>query len=208
MNRNGTTSELLPLTVFDDTAEAVLTLYGGLIPSASSFQPSKTILLLSKPGWRIDRIAKLSLNGTSRIDIDPDISDARRLRALAQRLTTKEHVNPPFPDVDVVAFQDAVIKPLFTFAEVDEFARRNPGEKVMGYLSVLITQMNIVTPFKRNMLLCNECCGTPIFANAVVATCKQCSKSVTLRLNPRIVCRSRLPFLLSSHFTRSFHIPS
>lgn len=187
MNRNGTTSELIPLSVFDDTAEAILTLYGVLCDSVSSFQPSKTILLISNPGWRIDRTAKLSLNGNSRVDIDPNMGDARRLRALAQRLTTTEHVNPPFPDADIKGFESAPVRALFTLAEVDEFARLNPNETLMGYLSVVITQLNIVTPCKRNMLMCNECCGTPIFANSVRANCKQCANEVILKINPRIV---------------------
>lgn len=30
----------------------------------------------------------------------------------------------------------------------------------------------------------------PLFANAVTGTCKQCDKTVPLRLNPRLVCAS------------------
>jgi hypothetical protein len=188
MNRNGTTSELISLGIFDSTADASLTLYSSLCESASSFTPSKTILLISNPGWRIEKSAKLSLNANSRLDIDPDTGDARRLRSLAHRLTKKEHVNPPFPaDVDVAHFETAPVRALYGLADVDDFARANPKEKVIGYLSVVITELNIVTPFKRNMLMSNECCGIPIFANAVSATCKQCDKIVGLRINPRIV---------------------
>lgn len=43
-------------------------------------------------------MAKLSLTANTRLDINPDMSDALWLRSLAQRLTKKEHVNPPFPD--------------------------------------------------------------------------------------------------------------
>lgn len=43
-------------------------------------------------------MAHLSLNANTRVDTDPNMSDALWLRALAQRLTKKEHVNPPFPD--------------------------------------------------------------------------------------------------------------
>ncbi|CAO2655143.1 Nn.00g102070.m01.CDS01 [Neocucurbitaria sp. VM-36] len=187
LNRNGTTSELISLGIFDDTADASLTLYGGLCDSASSFQPSQTVLLISNPGWRIDKTAKLSLNGHSRVDIDPDLGDARRLRALAVRLTKKEHVNPPFPDIDVSGFETAAVRPLYTLADVDDFARSNPTENLLGYLSVVMTQLDIVTPFKRNMLMSNECCGIPVFANSVTATCKQCDKVVALRINPRIL---------------------
>jgi hypothetical protein len=162
INRNGTTSELISLGIFDDTADASLTLYSSLCDSAAFLTPSNTILLISSPGWRIEKTAKLSLNENSRLDIDPDIADARHLRALAQRLTKREHVNPPFPvsDDEVEEFASARVRALYTLADVDEFARSNPRERIVGYLSVVVTGLNIVTPCKRNMLMCNECCGT------------------------------------------------
>ena len=187
MNRNGTTSELLSLGIFDDTADASLTLYGPLSDSAAVFHPSNTILLISNPGWRIEKTARLSLNGNSRLDIDPDMGDARRLRSLAQRLTRKEHVNPAFPDVDVTYFETASVRALYTLADIDDFARSNPREKVLGYISVIITELSIVTPFKRYMLMSNECCGIPIFANTITATCRQCDREIGLRINPCIV---------------------
>lgn len=189
MNRNGTTSDLTSLTIFDDTASATLTLYGSLADSAPTFTPSHTILLISNPGWRIEKTAKLSLNANSRCDIDPDMADARRLRALAQRLTKKEHVNPGFTHTlaEVKVFEGASVKALYTLAELDEFVRGNWREKLVGYLSVVVTRMEVVTPFKRNMLLSNECCGIPVFANRVRVECRQCGREVVLRINPRIV---------------------
>jgi hypothetical protein len=193
MNRNGTTSELISLGIFDDTSDGLLTLYSSMCDSASLFVPSKTVLLISNPGWRIEKMAKLTLSGNSRIDVDPDMGDARRLRALAQRLTKKEHVNPPFPIADdmVEGFENAAVRALYTLADVDDVAcslsNRGSKERVAGYLSVIITELNIVTPFKRNMLMSNECCGIPIFANSVEIICKQCEKSIKLRINPRIV---------------------
>jgi hypothetical protein len=193
MNRNGTTSELISLGIFDDTSDGLLTLYSSMCDSASLFVPSKTVLLISNPGWRIEKMAKPTLSGNSRIDVDPDMGDARRLRALAQRLTKKEHVNPPFPIADdmVEGFVNAAVRALYTLADVDDVARslsnRGSKEPVAGYLSVIITELNIVTPFKRNMLMSNECCGIPIFANSVEIICKQCEKSIKLRINPRIV---------------------
>jgi hypothetical protein len=192
INRNGTTSELLTLGIFDDTADASLTLYAGLCDSAPIFQPSKSVLLISNPGWRIEKTAKLSLNANSRVDIDPDIGDARRLRALAQRLTKREHVNPPFPAIDVSCYENSPVRALYDFADIDDFARANPREQLLGYVSCIITSLNIVVPYKRNMLLSAECCGIAVFANATTITCKQCDKYVELRINPRIVSTSSL----------------
>lgn len=194
INRNGTTSELLTLGIFDDTADATLTLYSGLCDSAASLQPSKTVLLISSPGWRIEKTAKLSLNANSRVDIDPDTIDTRRLRAVAQRLTKKEHVNPPFPAVDVSCYEESPVRALYNFADIDNLARTNPCEEILGYISCLITSLNIVVPYKRNMLLSAECCGIAIFANDTSMACKQCGKAVKLRINPRIVRRQLCPF--------------
>jgi hypothetical protein len=189
INRNGTTSELISLGIFDDTSDASLTLYSSLCDSASSFTPSHTILLISCPGWRIEKTAKLSISANSRIDIDSDLSDARRLRALAQRITKKEHVNPPFPVPlrDIEGIAKAPIRALYMLADIDDCARANPREGVVGYVSVVLTQLNIVTPFKRNMLMCGECCGIAVFANDVKGKCRGCEREISLRINPRIV---------------------
>jgi len=165
--------------------------------SVSLFVPSKTVLLISNPGWRIEKIAKLTLNGNSRVHVDPNMRDARLLRALAQRLTKKEHVNPPFPLTAAVVedFEHAAVKALYTLADVDNVARSlsytGSTDTIVGYLSVIITELNIVTPWKRNMLMSNECCGIPMFANSTSVQCKQCEKMMQLNINPRIV--SSLP---------------
>ncbi|KAL1797728.1 hypothetical protein ACET3X_004334 [Alternaria dauci] len=193
INRNGTTSELISMGIFDDTADGQLTLYSSMCDSASLFIPSKTVLLISNPGWRIEKMAKLTLSGNSRIDVDPDMGDARRLRALAQKMTKKEHVNLPFPVADslVEEFKTATVRALYTLADVDDVARslsnKVSKETIVGYLSVIITELNIVTIHKRNMLMSNECCGIPIFANSIEVECKQCDKMVKLRINPRIL---------------------
>ncbi|OWY52761.1 hypothetical protein AALT_g3126 [Alternaria alternata] len=193
MNRNGTTSELISIGIFDDTADGQLTLYSSMCDSAPLFIASKTVLLISNPGWRIEKMAKLTLSGNSRIDIDPDMGDARRLRALAQKLTKKEHVNPPFPIADSLVddFKTAAIRALYTFADVDDVARslsnKRSKETIAGYLSVIVTEINIVTTFRRNMLMSNECCGIPIFANNIEIECKQCGRMVKLRISPRIL---------------------
>lgn len=143
--------------------------------------------MISNPGWRIEKTAKLTLNANSRVDINPDIGDARRLRAVAQRLTKQEHVNPAFPAIDVFFFEEAPVRALYSFADIDDFARANPREELLGYISCIITSLNIVVPYKRNMLLSAQCCGIAVFKNATSTTCKQCEKDVELRINPRIV---------------------
>ena len=97
-NKKGTISELTNIGVFDDTAEASLTLWGSGTASAASWQPSHTVLLITNPGWKIDKKAWISLNANTHVDVDPYFSDAVWLRSFARRLTKREHINPRFPE--------------------------------------------------------------------------------------------------------------
>jgi hypothetical protein len=105
------------------------------------------------------------------------------------RQRCRKAVNPPFPEdiFDYDAVKAGPVRCLFTIAELDEFARAAPSETFQGYLSVLIMEVKLLECFKRNMLLCSECCNMPAYANALTATCKGCDKEVSLRLNPRIL---------------------
>ncbi|KAI9752989.1 MAG: hypothetical protein M1835_001055 [Candelina submexicana] len=122
VTKKGRECELINIGLFDDTAEASLTLWNSTAFSASRWKPSETVLLISSPGWKIDRKAHLSLNGNTHVDVDPCMADADWLRAFAQRLTKREHVNQPFPHgvFDVEAATTSEVRILFTIAEVDE----------------------------------------------------------------------------------------
>ncbi|KAF2489649.1 hypothetical protein BU16DRAFT_575344 [Lophium mytilinum] len=187
-NKRGTT-ERINVGLFDDTAEATLTLWGSTTASAAPWQPSHTVLLITNPGWRIDRRAWISVTANTHVDVDPSITDAIWLRSFAQRLTKRDHVNPPFPEgfFDTEAAESSQVRILYRLADIDEFARAAPKEKFMGFLSIIIMDLHIVTNFKRNMLMCTECCGVPLYANAVTAKCKQCETYQPLRINPRIL---------------------
>lgn len=86
------------MNVFDDTADAKLTLWGPLSSSPAYWKTSHTILLLTRPGLYGEGRALLSLTNNTHVDVDPFMLDAYWLRGQAQRLTKREHVNQPFPD--------------------------------------------------------------------------------------------------------------
>jgi hypothetical protein len=124
------------------------------------------------------------------IDINPAIPDAFWLRNFALCLTRREDINPPFPDkklLDVKTAQEAPNQILFTFADLDEFARAAPTEKFVGWMSMVLTEINLSLLHRRSMLLCATHCGVPLYGNTPTATCKQCSVVLTLRLNPKIL---------------------
>lgn len=96
--KKGKQLEMVNVNVFDDTAEITLTLWPRAASSASSWTPSHTILLLTKPGFKDDRRPTITLERKTHVDVDPCMADAEWLRNFAQRLTRREHVNPPFPE--------------------------------------------------------------------------------------------------------------
>lgn len=96
--KKGNPAEKVDVNIFDDTAEATLTLWGRVAASASLWKASDTILLLSNPCFKGDRKPTLSIGTETHVDVDPHMSDAYWLRGFAQRLTKREHVNQPFPE--------------------------------------------------------------------------------------------------------------
>jgi hypothetical protein len=114
--------------------------------------------------------------------------DTLWLRSFAARLTRREDINPPFPTkekFDVAVAQTALRQILFTFADLDSFARAAPTENFFGWMSVLLTDLSLSLLYRRNMLFCETHCGVPIYGNTLTASCQQCSALVILRLNPK-----------------------
>jgi hypothetical protein len=97
-NKNGKLSENVDIGIFDDTAEASLVLWGPISASVAPWRASQTILLLTSPGFRVERRPQLSVTSMTHVDIDPLMKDAEWLRKVAQRLTKKECVNPAVPE--------------------------------------------------------------------------------------------------------------
>lgn len=86
------------VNVSDDTCDAMLWLCGRSAKSAAYWKTSHTILLISQPGFRVGKKPVLCLSPNTHVDVDPSMADAEWLRGFAQRLTTKEMVNIPFPE--------------------------------------------------------------------------------------------------------------
>lgn len=95
--KQGNSLDMVLANVFDDTSEATLSLCGRVAKSAATWKTSPTILLLSNLGFRAGKIPTLYVNAHTHVDVDPCMADAEWLRAFAQRLTTREAVNMPFP---------------------------------------------------------------------------------------------------------------
>ncbi|KAL8770645.1 MAG: hypothetical protein Q9209_003713 [Squamulea sp. 1 TL-2023] len=96
--KKGDVLDVVNVIIFDDTCDATLALWGRVAKSAAHWKTSCTILLLSNPGFRNDKRPTLSIDSNTYVDVDPCMGEAEWLRAFAQRLTTREVVNVPFPE--------------------------------------------------------------------------------------------------------------
>ncbi|KAL8806511.1 MAG: hypothetical protein Q9182_001294 [Xanthomendoza sp. 2 TL-2023] len=138
--KKGNVLDVVNVIVFDESHDAILALYGRVATSAAYWKTSDTVLLLSNPGFRSEKRPTLSITPNTFVEVDPCLSDAEWLRAFAQRLTTREVVNVPFPEggmkktvrnaiqirqrfivfkVESAARADIRVK--FTLAEIDEW---------------------------------------------------------------------------------------
>ncbi|KAL1998817.1 hypothetical protein VTN02DRAFT_5532 [Thermoascus thermophilus] len=184
-NSKGQPADKIDIGIGDESGEAILTLYGRMMLSALRWTPGSTILLISRVHWRLDW--RLSVTARTMIDVDPDIVEAEWLRRAA--VGRSRCVNQAYPEgvFDVETLESAPVKLKFTLADIDEFVRARPNEIYMGYMSLLITEVNLTTLYTKRRLFSAECCNMPLFANAVSADCGQCGRNVELRLNPQVI---------------------
>lgn len=122
-NKKGGVNELTEVTVFDDTAETVLKLWGEQGNSARDWKPSETILLFLNPNFRNEAHGcSLGLSHATMVDVDPDFPDAEYIRKYAVSLNKKESMDQTFPEDlwDIDATMTAANRILFTIADVDD----------------------------------------------------------------------------------------
>lgn len=98
VTKKGKEAEKVDVNVFDDTADAKLTLWGPLCSSPAYWKTSYTILLITRAGLYGEGRPLLSLTDNTHVDVDACMTDAYWLRGHAQGLTKREHVNQPFPE--------------------------------------------------------------------------------------------------------------
>ncbi|KAK2019369.1 hypothetical protein LZ32DRAFT_548664 [Colletotrichum eremochloae] len=189
-------AELLEVSVCDDTTSCVLTLWEDKASSAKLWKPNETILLLTNPKFVPPRDIKplptsacISLNYNTLVDVDPNFQDANWLREWVAKRVEREAVFFPFPEGvwNAEVAINGPIRPLFTLAEVDDFARADPATDFTGKLNLTVLGINLLELHRRKMMFCMECCGVPLYANKPSATCKNCMKQQSLVLNARVM---------------------
>lgn len=90
--------DMVDVSIFDDTATCVLKLWQDKVPSAKTWIPNRTILLISKPTCRQDDPhSGLGIGYTSMVDVDPEFPDADWLRDKVKNMSKRQSVHIPFP---------------------------------------------------------------------------------------------------------------
>ena len=122
--KSGKECELADLWLFDHTGEVKWTVWNETIDSVKEWEPGKTVLLLSNPGYRLDYSQKgtVGVHSSTMIDVDPQFPDSEWLRRHAAGMTRTESVALEFPeDVwDVDAAENGINRILYTLTEIDE----------------------------------------------------------------------------------------
>lgn len=161
-----TTVDLIEVEVCDDTATAVLKLWGGHVPSAGSFVPNHTILLISHPSCKsTDRyddksesLTEVGIGYSSLVHVNPVFAEADWLRKKIIDMTKKVCVLTQIPAGIWNAENPitATTRELFTIAEVDESVRLNLGGDFVGKLNVILLEVNIMDIWRKAMFCCIE----------------------------------------------------
>ncbi|KAI1093132.1 hypothetical protein F5B19DRAFT_451195 [Rostrohypoxylon terebratum] len=185
------THDMVEVGIFDDTATCILKLWGGKVPSAKTWIPNQTILLISKPTYKDNGISpEIGIGFSSMVDVNPEFPDVDWLRNKVKNMTRKQNIFIPFPS-DTWDIERAINGPdrtLFTIADIEERVRHPEViADFTGKLNVIIYEMKLMEQWRKNSLCYLECCGMPLYSNKPVATCKNCQLKRDLTLNPRII---------------------
>ncbi|KAI1357892.1 hypothetical protein F5Y08DRAFT_346271 [Xylaria arbuscula] len=184
---------LIEVGVYDDTASIVLKIWQEKIPSAKLWVPNQTVLLISQPTCSLadgtNCRAEIGLGYSSMVDVDPDYSEARWLRAKIRDMAKKGSIIIPYPAAtwDLQLAMHGPSTTLFSLAEVEEQVRNQDPSTFTGKLSVVVLEMNLMDNWRKNTIYCTECCGITLYANKTTAMCKNCDTQRDLSLNPRLL---------------------
>ncbi|RPA81919.1 hypothetical protein BJ508DRAFT_325941 [Ascobolus immersus RN42] len=192
--KGGSVKEKVEVGVFDESVSGggkvlFLTLWGVLAFSASGWVPNETVLLLTNPtitDWKGTK--QLAVGKKTLVDVDPDLRDSIWLREFAKKQLKSQAVGTLFPGDEVFEWERELAgqKVLYTLADIDEFAREHPSGQCIGFLSLIIVKMNLVSLYKKNMLFNGTHCTLAHYSNQPTHPCKQCDTSIPLILNTHI----------------------
>ncbi|KAF8460287.1 hypothetical protein BDZ91DRAFT_851657 [Kalaharituber pfeilii] len=176
--------------IVDETAEGVLSFWGTLSSSNIQWQALETILLLTNPKVKLwNNKPQITIGKSTLIEVEPDIKDAKWLRDYVQRTFRRPALKYEFPEngFDWDAKLTASTRVLYNLAEIDELSRRPYTGSLVGFLSVVLTDVKFSETCDFNEG-CSSSESEKIFTNRGSVACTRCEKNdIAFRLNPRIL---------------------
>ncbi|ETS82225.1 hypothetical protein PFICI_07227 [Pestalotiopsis fici W106-1] len=161
------TVDLVEVGIFDDTATAVLILWGDHAASAKSFIPNQTLLLISQPtcnsitpsSTKGQPAAELSIGYNSMVFIDPKCPQSKWLSTRITEISRRDSIVTIIPEsiwdaVDIGS--SSATRGFLTIAEADEQVRQDPGRDFMGTMRLVIMEVNIIALCRKAMFCCAE----------------------------------------------------
>lgn len=83
------------------------------------------------------------------IDVNPAAEATARLRAYAQLLKPPIFISPQFPVNQVFDWERELnnnnVRLLYRFREINDFVRSRPQDQCIGYISVIVAEINLVS---------------------------------------------------------------
>ncbi|KAI9669501.1 MAG: hypothetical protein M1829_005090 [Trizodia sp. TS-e1964] len=197
--KHGQVYEKTEVRVADVSGETKLALWGAVGASARAWVVDHTVLGILAPVLERGG-GGVGLGMESVVTVDPageGEEEVGTLREWAKAERLRRGVNPVVPArwLNVKEGRDRI---LFSLGELDDFARSFPEAFLTGYLSLIILDVSLCALSHRVQLCAAECCGIPLYANAVQSTCLTCLRRVVLHPNPKLVVSP--PILAKSGF--------
>lgn len=157
--------DVVEIGIYDETATAVLKLWGEHAFSASSFVSNHTILLISHPTFKIlerqnkrraDVFAEVGIGHGSMLHVNPAIAEAHWLRKKLGDLSSDEDVLTRFPEgtLDTDMLKKESTGETFTIAEVDKNIRQDMDREIIGKLNIIFLEVNLISMRRKEMLCC------------------------------------------------------
>ena len=173
------------MTIADHSSQCTLSFPSPLFPSAHSWKPKHTVLLISHP--RLLPSKRLTTTSRTQIDVDPFIPQTSLLR----RHVTRQNcpINQPFPWhlFEIETIESSSLRLQYTWASLADWIADAPGEVTTGYISVILSEVNLMELLARKRVFSMECCDMPIYGSKTLGRCGQCGEAVDLRVNPDVV---------------------
>ena len=186
-SRSGSIRKEIEFEICDQSGGARLIVHEPLIQSTNDWGIQHPILLISSPG--LQNGSEIIILARTTIEFEPDINEVRALRTWAQDtkcfLKANHSQSEQFDGKNVARKS---LHPHFALTGLDKLVRANSSWIPSGEVAVILTNLNLVSPWEYGRFFSGKCCAISVYANQDIGACSQCGRhAIRLCINPDIV---------------------